>query len=330
MHSEFQSSELSVSVPGKIMIAGEYAVLRGGSSLSAAVDAWLTLSIKPNSLGRPRVFSELWHEAKLLNPDLSRPEPEPLLDSLRDLQRAAVDVSVRSELQVAFGLGSSSAVRLAGEIGSFAYRNSIRELSPELVWSSAQTAWLRQKELQGFASGYDLVTQASGGTVLWSPDYSSWPGSVSKRSSQWLSQYIHPYVGGRGAPTTQVGGSVRQYLEEQRLWSELMACNENFIRALDSERLIDVIHANIAHRSLFEDAPFYPSALRNLLASQANFDRSWSFKTTGAGGEDAILLIGSASEIRTADEVLRNQGWYPLPHSFTDRGSHMSWKDSAL
>ncbi|RZA16785.1 MAG: hypothetical protein EOP10_23960, partial [Proteobacteria bacterium] len=151
-----------VSVPGKIMLAGEYAVLKGGRSLSSAVDAFLTLTIEPSEQKGVWVESNLWPEPRLLTP---QPQNEPLLDSLQRLLSHNVRVSVTSELDVSYGLGSSSAIRLAAHLATHAFEQKTINLSFDERWQAAREAWHAQRTQQGFASGYDLVTQLQGGYV---------------------------------------------------------------------------------------------------------------------------------------------------------------------
>ncbi|RZA19825.1 MAG: hypothetical protein EOP10_19000 [Proteobacteria bacterium] len=313
-----------VSVPGKIMLAGEYAVLKGGRSLSSAVDAFLTLTIEPSEHVGVWVESNLWPEPRLLTP---QPQTEPLLDALQRLLSHNVRVSVTSDLDVSYGLGSSSAIRLAAHLATHAFEQNTINLSFDERWTAAREAWHAQKTQQGFASGYDLVTQLQGGYVHWSPDYEQWPGRVQSRDPDWLKEYVHPYIGGEGAPTGKVGGGVRTYLDAGNLWPELLARSEALVTAFAAESLDAVISANQQHRALFVPAPFYPQKIYKLLASLPDFDRSWSFKTTGAGGEDAILLLGPKSCLTEADQTLKQRGWKPLPHTFTALGTRITWKD---
>lgn len=319
---------VTVAVPGKIMLAGEYAILRGGQSLSASVDAHLTLDV--SAADDFRVRSDLWPEEIRL--DRAKTQ-EPLLDSLQfcarhyDIQHALIEV--RSQLAPSFGLGSSSAVRLAAHLGLLAFAEQRTTFSKARLWSVARDAWQLQRAQQGFASGYDLVTQLQGGYLCWQPDYQHWPGALHNQNLPWLNDWVHPYAGGQGAPTAQVGGSVKAWLEEHRLWSDLQTLSDALIAAFLAEESEALLAANRAHRQLFQGAPFYPADLYKGLASLSGFDRSWTFKTTGAGGEDAILLIGHRSDLTGADQELRRLGWHRLMSPWSHQGSQVKWKDSA-
>ena len=329
MNTSSPRQGVTVSVPGKIMLAGEYSVLTKGRSLSATVDAFLTMDISDRIEDSIEVQSNLWPQPIQLN---FNKNPEPLFDSLQsaakqhDISRALVQV--RSHLSVAYGLGSSSAVRLAAHLGLLAFAKQSIQFPPDLLWSSAREAWRLQREQQGFASGYDLVTQLHGGYLEWRPDYECWPGAIRSLSLDWLHDWVHPYAGGQGAPTEKVGGSVRGWLDQEGLWPELLQRNECLIDAFLAQEGEALIAANQTHRQLFQKAPFYPASLYKGLASLSGFDRSWSFKTTGAGGEDAILILGHRSNLTGVDAALNRQGWKRLSSSWTTQPSQVKWKDS--
>ncbi|MBC7662087.1 MAG: hypothetical protein H7249_20520 [Chitinophagaceae bacterium] len=320
---------LHVSVPGKILLAGEYAILRGGRTLSATVETRLKLEIAPAS--DFAIYSDLW-SAPLSPSSTSRDEP--LLDSVqfaaRQHQVTKAHIHVQSDLDVKAGLGSSSAVRLAAHLALAAFAKQTVNLSDDERWDAARAAWRLQKAQQGFASGYDLVTQMQGGFVEWTADYERWPGVVRSLSMDWLNKWVHPYVGGAGAPTKKVGGSVRSWLDEHHMWPDLTLKTEHLIEAILSQNAETILNTIRAHRTLFASAPFYPQALDKSLAQLSGFDRSWTFKTTGAGGEDAILLIGPRSLLAEPDQALKNRGWSRLKSSWSTQGSLVSWKDFGL
>jgi mevalonate kinase len=318
---------LKARIPGKIMLCGEYAVLQGATSLAATVDSWLTVSIEDDP--QRLVSSDLWpHRIQLDKADSDHVQREPLLQS--SLLAAPKDhgfhVHVASDLAVEHGLGSSSALRLGVHLGFRAWQKQPLPLSEAEAWSAAEQAWQEQLQQQSFASGYDTVVQLTGGLVRWTPS-AHWPGTIQKYDAECLSRWVHPYVGGQGAPTAKVGGSMRQWLTRTGTWDQLRSASEDLREEMEAVFLHgklstqDLFQANARHRSFFQNGPGFPSALYNLLASLPGFDRSWTFKTTGAGGEDAILLIGEDCELMGVKKALSYHGWYPLGLGWQNRGA---------
>ena len=321
---------VTASIPGKIMLAGEYAILKGGTSLSAAVDARLHVTVAPTLANAFSIHSDLWPEERELP---AEPATEPLLDSLQFLARVhelhGARITVTSDLPISYGLGSSSAVRLASHLAVQAFCEQKIELSQEEIWRAARDAWRLQESQQGFASGYDFVTQVVGGFIEWTANYDSWPGTVRSLDLGWLTDWVHPYGGGVGAPTTRIGGGVRQWLESFLLWPELQRRTSDLIGALLAQNSEAIFASVAAHSNLLRPGPFYPDALYKTLASLPGYGRSWSFKTTGAGGEDAILLLGHRSDLFEADRELRRNAWQALAQPWTEVGSQITWKKGA-
>jgi hypothetical protein len=88
----------------------------------------------------------------------------------------------------------------------------------------------------------------------------------------------------------------------------------------DAKTISDLATAAGAQRRFLSESPHFPKSLAAQLAALPGCDQTWSFKTTGAGGEDALLVFGRSSDISAADRTLRSLGWHPMPASFTGNG----------
>lgn len=321
------------------MLAGEYAVLAGGRCLAVTIDRWLAVGVSARREPGVRVSSDLWpaaYELSQLTADACAREP--LLQTLfaygdeHPLSELAVEV--RSNLDVKSGFGSSSAVRLATLLALDAY---FKGSHPAAVMPRAHQVWQLQKAQQGFASGYDVLTQASGGLILWRPDYASWPGKVERLPLAPLDAWVQVWVGGAGAPTTAVGGSVRQHLAQDGRAAALRSCSEQLVDGLlallqegQPRALHTVLDANKKHREILAAAPHYPRSLLAVLSALPGCDAEWTFKTSGAGGEDALLLIGPAAQLGAPAQRLEALGWRRLEGAFTEKRAYSEIKGQSL
>ncbi len=310
-------------VPGKIMLAGEYAVLDGGRCLSVAVDQWLEARAQENP--SYEIHSDLWSAPETL------PEhtcAEPLLQTAAMAQKLwfpeqGFSLTIRSQLKVSFGLGSSSAVRLASLM-------ALAKLAGEPLTIDEAGRMVRELQMgqQSFASGYDVLTQSRGGLLLWTPDYQSWPGPARKLEAARLHPWLHVYGGGSGAPTGQQGTSVRTWLKETQKAGTLAVLSESlvdgFLQVIEqgwAQGKSAFLERLIPHRRFFEAAPGFPHTVAKHLMQVPGFDQDWSFKTTGAGGEDALLLFGTAESLVPAHETLVSLGWSRLDLAFSEEGA---------
>jgi len=309
-----------VSAPGKIMLAGEYAVLYGGRALAHTLDKRLKIEIRPTSSGIT-IFSQLWDNPKKYPQDHldggKAGGKEPVLDSIDFfLKEFGVsfqgDIDISSELTVSHGVGSSSALRVA----LFAALLRFHKLNSNFD-DIANLAFGDQKRSQKYASGYDILTQMHGGAILLnSKPGHPWPPVIQKVKLPLL-KLVQVWVGGQGAPTTSTIAATKKWLEENNLLDELIQLSENLVNSWLDQSEESLFQATHLHRQFFAKSPMYPKALSEILDTGFLSDR-WTWKTTGAGGEDAILLMGVApEEIKNA---LRDRGWHPAPYGFSEKG----------
>jgi mevalonate kinase len=329
--------DIEVFIPGKIMLAGEYAVLRGGHSLAVTVDIGMNVKLSwiPTAAAWT-INSNLWEKPKIVDDDHT-PQKDILC---RAVQFAAKKtglhggtISITSALDVKHGLGSSSALRL-GVCGAFfalqqAEKHGFAQSIPR---ESLNAAWQLQSEAQGLASGYDVVTQYVGGLVEFNFDYSDnkWVPHWFKHHRDGLDSFVHVYVGGCGAPTTQTVQTTASWLDFGSRLDKFLDVSETLIDAFNlciqqpnTTSLKALIAACAASRAQFAGSPHFPGNIAANLGLLPGIDKKWTWKTTGAGGEDAILLIGEQHETVAAAARLTELGWHRLNVKFSDMGGHI-------
>lgn len=208
-------------------------------------------------------------------------------------------------------------------------------------WQPARMALALQRAAQGSASGYDVATQFVGGLVQFTgaDSLADWPGSVATLPSpsvHALSQLVQVFVGGKGAATGPLLQSTQAWLLANGVWAEFCQRSDALVKAFDqalaegkvqSESAYALYRACAAHRQLLSAAPAFPHEIAAALAKIPGIDQEFSWKTTGAGGDDAILLIGAPSHRGQAEAVLRRLGRRPLGVDFTDRGAELTRHD---
>lgn len=316
------------------MLAGEYAVLRGGHSLAATLDCGMNVRVEwDDQAAQWEINSTIWDEPKFVADDHT-----PQVDMLcRAVQVAARKVGmhggkvfVSSDIEIEHGIGSSSALRL-GVCGAFlALKHGVDSQSLGGIPRDAMhTAWSLQSEAQGVASGYDIATQYAGGLVEFSYEYSDnkWKPRWFKHPLNSLGEIVHIFVGGKGAPTASTTHTTSSWLEGFNRLDRLLETSEGLVDAFNIAiqwptigHLRKLIKSCAAIRSLFHGSPHFPASVAEALSTVGGMDQTWSWKTTGAGGEDAVLLIGTAHDIRHAVSKLWELGWHRLDYGFSERG----------
>jgi mevalonate kinase len=329
--------QIEVFIPGKVMLAGEDAVLRGGHALAATLDCGMNINVEwQNHSADWEIHSNLWSEPKFVHDDHT-----PQIDMLcRAVQFAAKrcgmhggKVTVSSDIEIKHGIGSSSALRLGICAAFFALKNGPDEnRSGGIPIEAVNAAWQLQSEGQGVASGYDIATQFAGGLLEFSFEYhdNKWKPHWFKHDLNNLADIIHVFVGGKGAPTAQTTQTTSSWLESANRNEKLMENSEALVDVFnlaiqwpETRNINRLVQACGAVRQLFVGSPHFPTEVADHIQTTPGCDRSWSWKTTGAGGEDALLIIGKSSEIAAVASKLWDIGWHRLNVPFNSGGARI-------
>lgn len=348
--------EVTARVPAKLMLAGEYTVLAGGHALAATVDLWLTAHIRTSTTPGLRIGSNIWPEARLIaaESDAKALRGTPLMHAAVVAAQTyglapyatehGLEVHIDSSIDVSHGIGSSSALRLAVAMGMRAMAeqlgHSVEHIPDygDAQWGAARLAWTLQRDSQGGASGYDIITQMCGGLVVLqgTDDPKTWPGqpkSYDASQLRYLDRLVRIYVGGQGAPTGALLRTNRAYLSAQEgLWQELMSASQALVTAFDvalsypedQHSYFELMSRCQKHRLLFEGSPGFPRGIDQALMHVPGLDHDFTWKPTGAGGDDAIILIGRPERLVEADQALRHIGRVPLISHFSAKGASAS------
>lgn len=362
---------ISVFVPGKLMLCGEYDVLFGGTSLSCSTTHGMTIVLSPADDANSPVCiaSSLWpEEIQILDPYEDYSE-SPLLDAVVQCFRRfalpfrGLRLAVSSQLDPRHGVGSSSALRLgvatACHLANLWLKNANQHVDISMPraldtrsgeWDAVRFAYKLQRTAQKKASGYDFVTQFLGGVIAFSPPQQAleasglplttqWPGQVIclddtlPMATDTLNSVFDIYVGGKGAATGAHIKDCLTYLSAEpskrelaRVTRELDFSLRKTISKVPAEQKLspgdqieasgELYRAMGQHRRLFESLPHFPSQVGQSLGALPGLDETWSYKTTGAGGEDALLVAGEKARRLEVEGVLSTLGWYPAPFQF--------------
>lgn len=316
------------------MLAGEYAVLEGHPCLASTVcdQMTMTISFEPTSdrhhIGPIHITSDLWQRPIWAQGVDDLPENERISHALRwfllqwpeHFAGVGLHLHVDQGIPVTSGFGSSSALTLAVMTGLLAFQRqgTLDEQGFELA---ADLAFHSQHSFQSLASGYDILTQMVGGLVylpriegrseLWPR---SWQ-SLKPPDKPW-DQMLHIVVGPLGNATKTTMTTMMNWFASENQWHQhlteinrLTAC---FLACLkpSSQSWQDLIDQVGLCRRLLESSPAFPCEVASLLAKIEGLDRCWTYKTTGAGGQDALLLVGTDRAVAPAIETLVSAGWH--------------------
>ncbi|MCK6531050.1 hypothetical protein L6R50_26975 [Myxococcota bacterium] len=288
------------SAPGKLLLFGEYAVLRGADAVCCAFDARIAatataLDAPVVEVDSPRVLREpLRAPVEALGGD-APPGLSFVWACLRSRFPFPWGSGVSLRVDAAFprdwGLGSSSAVTVAtlGALDALAG-------APRDARAVAREAVARVRAVQGgVGSGADAATQAVGGLIRYrmaeedggAPEiealpFPTAPGAPVLRAA---------YTGRKASTTAMVADLGRRRAPGDPLYDELGALAAAAADLLRAGRVADLGPLLDEGTRLHERLGTWPGDLSPALAAARRSPGVLGAKPTGAGGGDSVLLL---------------------------------------
>lgn len=91
----------------------------------------------------------------------------------------------------------------------------------------------------------------------------------------------------------------------------------------DLNNLHTLIEATAQWRRWFSASPHFPTHIDAALRTINGRDRKWSWKTSGAGGEDALIVIGYRADITAVSACLVALGWQNFDYRVAQHGMQL-------
>ena len=303
---------LAASAPGKLILAGEYAVLRGATAIVAAVRRRAHAGVVKRDPARAEHLSPfLAAAAKVLAERADAAEAASLL-------REAIEVdtgALRGGDGVKLGLGSSAAATVAG-VGC-ALVASGQPLRRDLVHMIARDA--HRIAQGGVGSGADVAAATFGG-VLWLRDGAH--GAIALPEVVWV-----PVWTGRAADTVTLVAAVdaaraARPADVDAALDAIAAAADALADARDAAQVIAAIDQGgdaIVRLAAAAGVDLETDPVRRARITVRRL--GGALKTCGAGGGDvAIAAFPPGFDPAVAGPELRAAGCEPLDLPFDQRG----------
>jgi len=286
-------NKITISVPGKLLLFGEHAVVYGHSCVSSTVNQRLQVTVEIN-----REKDQL---------DIPQKTDTRFLLSALEIFRSRYNINTfvtvtTGDQLTGYGLGSSSAVTV-GVIRGLAELFGIK-LSHEELFDLAYQAILK---IQKIASGFDVATSVWGGTIL----FDGQTKSVQTISSVQLP--IMVIYSGKKADTVKLVRQVAEFIKRNPeqitgLFSQIQSCvsdGADAVRTNDWKKLGETMTEN--HHLLQKLQVSTPKI--NSLVEEAISAGAYGAKLSGAGGGDCVIaLVSDRDRKRISDAVTKVGG----------------------
>jgi phosphomevalonate kinase len=335
-----------VKIPGKTLLAGEYSILHGSPGIAMALDSFMEITVSPAQDRTSSIQSSLWGKPVVLDPSKPYQGRDPLIRTVcrgREIfQPPPFILDIPKGLPIGAGIGSSSALGL-GVLFGLALFSGNQDNPPCLKdwkdpWTIARIALdLARQNQGGLASGYDLLCQLLGGIPCFElpEDQNLWPGHKIRSliyGEKFVQDHIHLFFleKGPGAPTAPLLKKQTQWFaQDPNSRATLTSLNRPIVETL-SQKLekseafdLDFFFMIRELRLFLGHSPAFETPIHNSIKRlDLGLDQTWTYKSTGAGGEDALIFFGPPDAIAPVEQELKILGWKRLPFTVSPLGSH--------
>ena len=302
-----------VSAPGKIILFGEHAVVYGEPALALAIDLRMSVMVRPAEDGRNWVNGQSIDEYR--NRYVKK-AVELFWDG------GGLDISTRSSIPNASGLGSSAAITTAMVGALMSIKGDVGE--EEL----ARNAFRVEYGVQGKSSPTDTSTSTHGSGILLTDE----PGehhlwSIDSKDGRWSINHIDvpdlTIVLGHtrmGANTPRLVSMVQRFVESNTFArdviqdiGELTRKGINSLKDGDKEGLGELMNRN---HDLLAILGINTRGLQTMVDAVKPY--SFGAKLTGAGGGGCIIALTDQPE--KASSAISRMGGRPFVVKTTQQG----------
>lgn len=278
------------TAPGSLMLLGEYALLQGKTALVAAIDKFISITLKPRSddwifidsalgsltLDRHQIILQAPFEFVLATLALKKPP-------------SGCNIKIKSDLPASFGLGSSAAVTVALLIvlNRWLEKKSLTKLN---LWQEALQVI---HQVQKGGSGADCAASIFGGVIA----FRNPPFSVI--SLQEIPPLVVVYSGSKftTAQAINIINSRRQkQLTNYKIIDEKMnQISKKGITAINTKNWISLGNLFNSGQKLMKAIGVSNRHLENLLKGLREQPHILGAKISGSGLGDCLIGVGKLS-----------------------------------
>ena len=285
---------------GKLLITGEYLVLKGAKALAIPLNEGQTLSVETSNeeglLWRAETRNGLWFEAKY-DPNLTILESTDYKKAV-DLQRM-LQKSVEQDSSIQAKLNHSSVTTMLEFDPSWGWGSSSTLLHLLEQWLGVDPYQIMDETIGG--SGYDIACAAANSPIFYSRTANSVPQITPAHfNPSFIQQIGIVYLNKKQNSSSQVKSYLASTSPQKDLVEEISALTQKFTTIKDIDAFMTLMHQ---HETIIAKATGLTSVKQLLFP-----DFDGAIKSLGAWGGDFALFL-SKEDFKTNKEWFASKGY---------------------
>lgn len=290
---------IDITVPGSMMLMGEYAVLRGYPCLVAALDKRMHVKLAPRHDKKIHIDSNLGHYHTTLEQLAIVPPFQFILGTLAQYTKqlpCGCDIEISTEFSSAIGFGSSAAVTVATVLAVRQWLGLDTHL--DAVFQCALTVL---HAVQGRGSGADIAASTYGGVLQYhSPTDDSASIIVPLANAAQLLPLVMVYSGYK-TPTVQAIDRFEQQWQQapQKLRKIIAAIGAQVtlaVTALQQQQQQPLLQAIEANQQLMTALGVNDAILQAIITALKHDTGIMAAKISGSGLGDCVFGLGQLQQ----------------------------------
>ena len=306
---------------GKLLITGEYLVLKGAIALAIPLNEGQTLSVETSNevglLWRAETLNGLWFEAKY-NPNLTILESTDYKKAV-DLQRMLLK-SVEQDPSIHAKLNHSSVTTMLEFDPSWGWGSSSTLLHLLEQWLGINPYQLMDETIGG--SGYDIACAAANNPIFYSRTANATPQIASAHfNPPFIHQMGIVYLNKKQNSSTQVKSFLATNSPHNDLVKEISALSQKFTTTKEITAFMSIVQQ---HEAIIAKATGL-TPVKQLLFPDFN----GAIKSLGAWGGDFALFL-SEEDFKTNKEWFASKGYLvamPLEQVIVNKQKNRDYKN---
>ena len=295
---------IKLSAPGKLVIAGEHAVMHGYSSISMAINQKMFVKIQPIFGGKKvNIKSNVFGKTEFYNGEILQDWSKPISFLVKELSKYGLKITIKSKIKN-YGFGSSGALFICIAFGLLKINNIENEkdnLNDEEYFYKIMELYkkyhLQHKNDNFMSSGVDIATSFFGGLIYFSPNNCL----IEKLNNNSFAKNITAIYTGHKTSTMEVVSAINKAKNADVVYEKIGNLVNKLKTALNNHNNEDINILLKQNQLLLKELNIVDSDIEHIL-NQCN-EQQIVAKISGSGLGDCVIAFKKNVKVKNHKSI---------------------------